>query len=687
MSKQPSDPQPIEPSGWYGDQHYFGLHYDLHASAKDTDLGERADPETLIPLLKLADVDWVQTDCKGHPGYTSWYSQVSEASVSPGVMKDAMAGWRAATQQLDLKLHCHYSGILDGAAALQHPEWTVLDKDAKRIVHDPGMENHGVMAPLGPYVEQLLIPQMIELIDRYKVDGFWVDGEVWAVRTDYDERAVTAFRDATGIDQPPRDPADPNWNQWMAFTRQTFYDYVTRYCEAIHAHKPDVRICSNWLQTFRNPGEPKVPTDWVSGDNSPVFGLDASRYEARFISTRGKHWDIMLWSFYKLGEVPGLPSAWAAKPVQMLQQEAAITLALGGAVQLYEHPTGLRNGQLVPWRMERFGEVAAYVKARRELCQHTETIAQVAVLHSEHHYYTNSPIPFPDSDQQARPVKGSTYALLENHYGVDLLDEWAMLSSLDTFPLIVAAEQNRMSDEMVEALKAYVEHGGCLLVSGAAAYERFGAAFLGVQSTEVERECTYCISTGVDPYAAPVYSADWRRVVPTQARAFGKVGTSELLDERLIDAPAATINTVGRGKVAYVPFGIFDFFARAQYPLLRQFIGALTHALVGELPIRVTAPTCVDVVLRRKDSRTIVHFINRISGIPNHPGSGAVDEIPNVGPITLNMTLDREPGSVTLAFEDAPLHWTFQPNNDHNAGTLSVTLERLHIHASVVITD
>jgi hypothetical protein len=77
---------------WHGDQFYFGLRYDLHANAEDTDLGERADPETLIPLLELMNPAWVQTDCKSHAGCTSWYTEVPDGSVSPGVKKDAMKG-------------------------------------------------------------------------------------------------------------------------------------------------------------------------------------------------------------------------------------------------------------------------------------------------------------------------------------------------------------------------------------------------------------------------------------------------------------------------------------------------------------------------------------------------------------------------------------------------------------------
>ncbi|OPZ27677.1 MAG: hypothetical protein BWZ02_01561 [Lentisphaerae bacterium ADurb.BinA184] len=81
---------------WHGKRRYFGLHYDLHAGEKDTELGARCGEADLGPMLELMGPDFVQTDCKGHPGYTSWFSQVPEASVSPGVVKDALLQWRAA---------------------------------------------------------------------------------------------------------------------------------------------------------------------------------------------------------------------------------------------------------------------------------------------------------------------------------------------------------------------------------------------------------------------------------------------------------------------------------------------------------------------------------------------------------------------------------------------------------------
>ena len=186
------------------------------------------------------------------------------------------------------------------------------------------------MCPRSGYVDELMIPQLLEMIDRCGIDGFWIDGDLWGAEPCYCQRCRAAFREKTGIAEPPKGPGEPNWAAWWNFTRESFEEYVTRYCNAVHRHKPGVLVCSNWLQTFRHPGEPKVPTDWISGDNTAVWGLDSSRCEARFISTRGKPWDIMLWDFYASHGLTEPSSPWVTKPVQMLQQEAAVVVALGG---------------------------------------------------------------------------------------------------------------------------------------------------------------------------------------------------------------------------------------------------------------------------------------------------------------------------------------------------------------------
>jgi len=658
---------------WHGKERYFGLHYDLHANPADTELGVRATPRYLVPMFERLGPDFVQTDCKGHPGYTSWYSQVPDASVSPGVRKDALKGWRAATRRLGLPLHCHYSGIWDSAAGEKHPEWCRVDAGGSPV---PGR-----MCPRGPYLEKLMLPQMQELIDRYGVDGFWVDGDIWAVEPCYCTKCRRAFAKATGISSPPTETSDPDWRAWFEFTLESYEEYVTRYCDFVHSHKPGVLVCSNWLQTFQHPGEPRVPTDWISGDNTWIFGLDRGRCEARFISTRGKPWDIMIWSFYSAHGMRDPASTWTFKPAQMVQQEAAVVAALGGTVQVYENAGGLRTGQLVPWRVERLRQVGRFVKTRRALCQGTGTIPQVAVLHSEHHAHSNAGGNVRNSIDVA-PVQGAVFSLLENHYGVDIMDEWALEQHLGDFPVVVAPEQDGMSVDMVRRLKEYVGNGGRLLVSGAAAVDRFGALFLGVRRGKVEEDQRFHVPAGDGSFLG--HSCAWCLVKAARAKELGRLAASPLLDEGLLPHPAATINKVGRGAVAYIPFDIFRFFDRNRYPLARAFVGEVTRAVAGKLPIQVDAPTCVDVVLRQKGNRKLVHLINRASGIPNRPNDGTIDEIPPVGPVEVEMKLEKKPKKVRLAFEKGNLKWKYSKSGK-KGGKLAARVDLVHIHAALVV--
>ncbi len=674
---------------WHGKKFYFGLHYDLHAGEKDTELGTRCGEKELIPSLKLMAPDFVQTDCKGHPGYTSWFSRVAEASVSPGVVKDAMKQWRAATRRLGMPLHCHYSGIWDKAAGARHPEWCVRTSDGK-LAGAPFGQNAGAptgekMCPRGPYLEKLMIPQLLELIDRYGVDGFWIDGELWAVEPCYCGACRKEFSRRTGIAAPPADEKDPNWPVWWNFTRESFEEYVTRYCDAVHRHKPGVLVCSNWLQTFKNPGEPKVPTDWISGDNSWVWGMDGSRCEARFLSTRGKPWDIMLWAFYCSHGMGQPESPWTMKPVQMLMQEAAVLLSFGGNVQIYENPGGLRNGQLIPWRMRRMGEVGRFVKARRKACQGTDTVPQVVVLHSEHHLRAtpNGKNLMWNTDVAA--VQGAVFSLLECRYGVDIRDEWALLPRISDYPAVVAPEQDFMSDGMVSSLKKYVAEGGRLLLTGARAVERFGAEFLGVEGAgNVEEKKCYHVPAGEG--TVPLYSSVWRLLKCGTSKPLGRLGLTPLPSERLLEHPCAVLNKVGKGKLVYVPANLFRDFNHNRYPLTRSFVADLMSRLDPALDVRMeAAPACVDFVPRRRGEELILNFVNRASGIPNQPGNGAIDEIPKVGPIRISVRLKAKPKNVRLLLEKSELARRWSPRAS-GGGTLDLTLRQLHIHAAIVIS-
>ncbi|MCE5260058.1 MAG: hypothetical protein LLG44_13525 [Chloroflexi bacterium] len=656
---------------WYGDEVYFGLHYDLHANDSDTVIGAHATPEELIPALRLMSPQWVQTDCKGHPGQTSWYSQAPGATVCQGIVKDALTGWREATRRMGVRLHCHYSGIWDIAAAEKFPDWRVVPNPV-----EPARQSQK-MCPRRGYMEGLLLPQMFELIDRYGVDGFWVDGEQWALEPCYCDLCRAAYTERTGRAEPPTDISSPDWADWMETQRAGFLEYVTRYTEAVHAHHPGVLVCSNWLQTFRDPGEPTTPTDWISGDW--WSGTDILRCESRFISTRGKPWDLMLWNFFRDGESGALPIPWTVSSVSRLQQQAALVLAFGGNLQIYENPAGLRDGRLVPWRMQRMGKVGKWALERRELCQGAATIPQAVVLHSEAHY-RKKPVKNLFWDYDIQGVEGATYGLLENSLGVDIMDEWALLPRLNDFPLVVAPEQDGMSQAMVDALKAYVEQGGRLLLSGSEVFSRFGAAFIGAQSVSVESNALFHVPTASG--MLQLGSISWRMLKPDSARALGFLGKTPLPDAELLPYPAAVLNQVGAGQVLYVPMDLFHFFQRTRYPMVREWLGGLVAAMKPALRIRIKAPGCVDAVLRRKGNKTIIHLINLAQEMPNY--TSAAPNIPPVGPVEIAYDTVQIPQRIVLAYEDTAIRRDYRVNSG-SGGTTLITVPQVGIHCAVVI--
>jgi hypothetical protein len=235
-NEQQAKESPRSPKSSWHQNVFFGIHSDLHATAYDTELGRELTPELLRERLLRTHPDWVQTDCKGHPGYTSWPTKVG--STSPGVVKDSLRIYRDVTRDLGIRLGVHYSGVLDARAIELHPEWAAVDVG---------------------YAEQLMIPQMMEIIDTYDVDGFWVDGDNWAALPCWCELCRAEFTRRTGVGEVPTKAGQPHWAEWLAFHRDLFVAYVTRYTNAIHARKPGCLSVSNWMYSMFEPEAVKAP--------------------------------------------------------------------------------------------------------------------------------------------------------------------------------------------------------------------------------------------------------------------------------------------------------------------------------------------------------------------------------------------------------------------------------------------
>jgi hypothetical protein len=233
---------------------FFGLHFDLHPSAGDTALGADVTEEMVERLLRKVRPDFVQYDCKGHAGYAGYATKVGWAA--PGIVNDSLAIWRKATKRHGVGLFIHYSGAWDSQATQHHPEWARVD--------EKGKPDKDINSTFGHYVDQLLIPQLKEVMDAYDLDGAWVDGDCWAVKPDYSPAAADAWKKLAGLPSGglPRKVGDRHWRRFLDFNREQFRKYVRKYVDAVHEHRPGFQITSNWMYSSMMPD--RLKSLWTS---------------------------------------------------------------------------------------------------------------------------------------------------------------------------------------------------------------------------------------------------------------------------------------------------------------------------------------------------------------------------------------------------------------------------------------
>lgn len=634
---------------------FFGMHLDLHPQETDTNLGADIEEQYLRELLRRIKPDYVQYDCKGHAGWAGYPTRVG--SASPGIVKDSLALWRKATRDLGIGLFVHFSGLWDSRAIQLHPEWARQGPNGER---DPN--NTSVFSD---YREKLLVPQLVEVALAYDLDGAWVDGECWAAQLDWSPGALAAWRRETGRTEAPKQRGDPHWEEWKAFHRRHFEDYVAKWVTAVKQQAPRMQLTSNWMYTTFAPIPPRAPLDFLSGDYSPTVSADRGRVEARFLANAGKPWDLMAWGFNwhpQLGH--------SLKPAPQLMQEAGAVLMQGGGFQVYYQPT--RSGYLVPEIVEIMEQVARFCRERQAISHKSSTVPQVALLYSTASQLERSDAvfnPYGCTDE----IEGALHALLELQYSVDLMPEYQLQPRLAEFPLVVLADSHRLEEPFRQALVEYVRGGGSLLLLGekcARLFEReLGVQFtgpLGQAAAELKTSLGVVNCSGQwQPVAADAAHVRARRYPTRDTRTGGEI--------------AATVTPFGQGKIGavYGPIALAHF--RSHHPALRALVRDLARELFPRPAVTVEGPDSVDVALRRTaQGKLSVHLLN-LTNAQRADRFQHVETIPPVGPLTVRIACEQKPRSIRWVPGSTKPRWTWAE------GTAIVTVPKLAIHGVLVV--
>jgi hypothetical protein len=638
---------------------FFGLHFDLHATKTDTSLGADTSEENIGRLLDRVRPDFVEYDCKGHAGYTGYPTKVGWAS--PGIVKDALAIWRKVTRERHVGLYIHYSGVWDFQAVEEHPEWARLDENGK--------PDGKATSTFGRYVDDLLIPQLTEIVKAYDIDGAWVDGDAWGVDWDWSKPALEAWSQASGGKPVPHGNKDPGWDEFRTMQRAQFERYLSHWIDAIHAVKPGIQLTSNWMYSSFSPSPIKAKVDFLSGDYTPDASLDSARFEGRYLASTHMPWDLMDWGFAR-GDWNEL-GHWSRKTAVQIEQDLSAVLMQGGGVQIYYQPT--RSGYVPDGIIDIASEVAGFCRARQAVSHKSTTVPQVGILLSSDTHWDRTKQPFADSGYD--DLQGMLHALLDSQYSVDVFADHAVPQVLRDYPLVVLPDATRISRDLHDALLQYVRGGGKLLLEGATTASFFETE-LGVKLAGPAAQAGANLFIG-----SSIVTGDglWQTIQPGKAEVIAR-RFSELDDrDPSKSTPAATVTKLEKGEIAAIYGPVGHIYAHTHHPALRRLIGDIGRRLFPSPGVTVEGSEYVDVALRRsRTGQLTVHLLNRLNAASARHYS-VIDTVPPIGPLAVRVHTPERPSSVRLVPSDQTLEWSWKD------GVVTVTVPRVEIHEVLVI--
>lgn len=647
---------------------FFGLHFDFHAKpAKEgyvIPIGGNTTKEMIYRIIETVKPDFIQIDCKGHPGWSSY--PTARGNPYPKISADQLKIWREATEEKGVSLFVHYSGVVDEFQCEQHPEWAAKSHKDKSF---PEWIPNGITSTFSPYADKVLIPQLIELAGEYEVDGVWLDGECWGTQTDYSEPAMSAFKEQTGIDisgKPPMQPGDEYWQEYSDFCREQFRKYMHKYVDTLHYVNPGFQIASNWAFSSKMPEPVSVDVDFLSGDYLWIDSVNSARYEARCLAPQGKPWDLMAWGFRwkNNGRLERCP-----KHPKQLKQEAAIVLALGGGFQSY-YPQK-KDGSVHMWQVELMKEVSEFCRDREEFCHKAKPVPQVAILNSTYSRYHTSEYLF-QCEGEDMALQGIVQLFCETGQSVEILSEHNLSGRMDQYPLIVIPETQALEEAFLDQLLEYADKGGSILIIGTAGYEVFRRKldFFGAVETG-----EYLISDDGKDWA---YNHGNFMFNSFAGISHGYMALLKDIDEGDRHA-AAEILKYGKGRIGIILADIGETYKARKSHVHRNLIKTITSKLY-QPDVTVKGSMYIDMTIMKKDGQLRINLVNT-SGSHDNKDVYTIDEIPPVGPITVNLSLDKKPKNVRLVPSGNKLESVW----DGREQQLTVMIKKIDIHEILIV--
>ena len=635
---------------------FWGIHSDFHAHPNyGTIVGATLKEEDIRTICENVKPDFIQIDCKGHPGYASYPTEIGNAMP---MAFDTLAMWRRITEEYGIRLYMHISGVFDRKYCEEHPEDATIFADQ---TPSPSVRLDG------KYLDDYFIPQVCELVEKYAIDGIWVDGDCWMVDIDYRADAIKAFEQKMGISlggNVPTKKGDPYFEELLEFTREKYRKFLNYYVDTLHAKYPNLEICVNWAFSDHMPEPVCANVDFLSGDLDNQKGVYSSRYAGRALALQGKPWDLMSWGFRH--NIYGTPITPPKHPLQLMQEAAAV-IALGGAYQ--NNILQFSDGSHDVDRLVMDASLEEFMRERRPYCHGGKIIDQAVILIPSSDRYKEMNRPFTREGREK--FYGLTSLLCDSGESLGIVNEYMIKDNISKYPLVILPElYSDLESEIVETIRSYVMEGGSLMVTGTKTAKQLadaGFPFTAEEYTEYPYIPGWCYHSTAYikrqfPYGMPAYfsvegGVDYGVTVgPVTVNAENAMVLAtlhpSLQDKKGL--PMAIVTAYGKGKIGVIGINIGTQYNDSVQYQHRDLIRKMTTMLYDPIARVESSNGICEIVCLSVNGRLMLQVLNAEGG-HRDPLLATENYIPPLESVVISIRDDVDIDKVVLRPENKDL--------------------------------
>ncbi len=553
-------------------------------------------------------------------------------------------------------------GQLPEAAYAAHPEWAAYDAQGRPVPATDGALYRA--CPLGGYIRVYSREMVAEMAERYPLDGVKFGGGSYGFGATvcHCPACQERYPQETGRPLPSaEDWNDPAWQLYHRWKGERTAETVRHLVEIVRQEAPGVPVVGN-ATCFGDPS-------WTLGSSLDIEELaliqDISQVEVqsrfRYDPTRDAgRWQYLRWPaetaryMTSVSERPVwtvcsyfMAWPWRRSAVPPAEQTAYLAqMAANGATPMVNLSGGPPAVHEDTRGFEAIRSIYTFMADHAPLYE-DRSVANVALVYSQEtleHYGDQA------AEQYVEGIRGYELALDEAHIPHDILSCRMLLPHvLARYRALVVPGASVLSDEAVEALRAFAAGGGSLIAdydcglntpqgqrrTDLPLSDLLGVTLLGEAQPAVgqarELRQAYMRRVALHPLVAsaqdiellplpgqflPVASAPdtvvpLRRAAPFRVFPEGWAYTTEADPGE----PLAVARESGPMRTVYFANQMGRAFKMVHAPALGDLIAdAVRWALGDALPLRAIAPPTLQLSLRRCATGLAVHCVNLTGG-------------------------------------------------------------------------